>query len=165
MSQPYLGEMRAFGFNFAPKFYAFANGQTMSIAQNQALFALFGTTYGGDGISTFALPNLQGSVPLHRGPGFTQGQRAGETTVTLNITQIPAHTHPFLVSNGNATSTDPAKNAPAATAGAIYGDPGTTPFDSSATTPVGGSQAHDNMQPYLVINWCVAIQGAFPSRN
>jgi len=164
MSQPFLGELRMFGFDYAPKGWAFANGQTMSIQQNNALFALFGTTYGGNGTQTFQLPNLQGATAIHAGPNYKQGQKAGTTSVTLNITQIPAHTHPFFV-GGAGGSKDPAGQAPATADVAIYGKPGTLNFDPIASTASGGNQPHDNMQPYLVINWCVALVGTFPSRN
>ncbi|MCW3055831.1 MAG: phage Tail Collar [Chthonomonadales bacterium] len=164
MSQPFIGELRMFGFNYPPRGWAFANGQTMSISQNQALFALFGTTYGGNGVQTFLLPNLQGSTAMHVGPGYTQGQKAGSSSVTLNITQVPAHTHPFFV-GANGGTKDPAGQAPATAGEAIYGKPGALNFDPIASTPAGGNQPHDNMQPYLVINWCVALVGTFPSRN
>lgn len=161
MSQPFIGELRMFGFPFPPRGWALANGQTTTIAQNQALFALVGTTYGGDGTSTFMLPNLQGSTALHRSNGFNRGQVGGEANVTLTTAQIPAHTHPFAVSSTSATSTDPAGNAPAQTTATIYGPPGAVNFDPVATTPAGNSQAHNNMPPYLVINWCIALTGVF----
>lgn len=164
MSQPYLGELRMFGFNYAPKGWAFANGQTLSIQQNQALFALFGTTYGGNGVQTFLLPDLKGATAIHRGPGYTQGQKAGSANVTLNIAQVPAHTHPFFV-GANGGSKDPAGQAPATAGAAIYGAPGALSFDPTASSAVGNNQPHNNLQPYLVINWCVALVGVFPSRN
>ena len=165
MSEPFMGELRMFGFSFAPRGWAFANGQTMAISQNQALFALLGTTYGGDGIQTFMLPNLKRSTAIGRGNGFTQGQVGGETSVTLTVPQIPSHTHPFFVSSAAATSTDPANFGPAKAASNIYGPPAAALMDPIAVALTGGSQAHDNMPPSLVINWCIALTGIFPSRN
>lgn len=165
MSAPFMGELRMFGFAYAPKGWAFANGQTMAISQNQALFALLGTTYGGDGINTFMLPTLKCSTAISRGNGFTQGQVGGETSVTLNIQQIPFHTHPFFVSSAAAVSSDPAGLGPALAASTIYGPPAAALMDPIAVSPNGGNQAHDNMPPSLVINWCIALTGIFPSRN
>ncbi len=165
MSAPFIGELRMFGFPFPPKGWALANGQTLPISQNQALFSLLGTTYGGNGTTTFLLPNLQGSTALHQGNGFNRGQVGGEANVTLSLPQIPAHTHPFAVSSAPATTTDPAGKAPAQVTGGIYGPPGAASFDPVANTAAGSGQAHNNMPPYLVINWCIALQGIFPSRN
>lgn len=165
MSQPFVGELRMFGFGYAPKGWAFANGQTMSIQQNQALFALFGTTYGGNGQTSFLLPNLQGGVPFHRGNGMTQGQKGGSATVTLNIAQIPAHQHQLFVSSGAATGTNPVNQAPAQANNNIYGPPNSVILDPGVMQNTGGSQPHNNMQPYLPVVWCVALVGIFPSRN
>lgn len=166
MSTPFVGELRMFGFNFAPKGWAFANGQILSIQQNAPLFSLYGTTYGGNGQTTFGIPNLQGAVPIHRGNNYTQGQRGGETAVTLTVPQMAQHTHPLNVSASPAAKTDPAGLAPARAGANIYGAPGATNYlDPTAVSSVGGGQAHDNMPPYLVINWCVALTGVFPSRN
>jgi microcystin-dependent protein len=175
MSEPFLGQICSFGFNFAPRGWSQCNGQLMSISQNTALFSLLGTTYGGDGVTTFALPNLQGRVPLHQGqgPGLTNrviGEQSGSETVTLNSTQMPQHNH--IVS---ANSTDSNPNAAKSPAGNFpgYNDAGplwATTSNSVTMNPqmvnlAGGNQPHENMQPYLVINFCIALEGIFPSRN
>jgi microcystin-dependent protein len=165
MSTPFMGELRMFSFGFAPRGWAFANGQKMSIQQNAALFSLFGTMYGGDGTQTFLLPNLQGRTPTHRSALLPQGSVGGSPAVTLSLSQIPVHTHPMFVNDASATSKDPAGNAPAGATTMIYGGPGALPFDPVATTSAGGDQSHHNMPPYLTINWCVALSGIFPSRN
>jgi microcystin-dependent protein len=167
MSNPFLGELRIMSFNFAPKGWALANGQLLPINQNQPLFALFGTTYGGDGRVNFALPDLRGRVPVYVGQGITLGQRAGEENHTLNQSEMAAHTHSF-----GATTTAADQNNPAghlfATAGYSLYNASTsnlTPLHPQTVTLTGGSQPHSNMQPYLVLNFCVALQGIFPSRN
>jgi len=177
MSEPYLSEVRLFSFQFAPKGWALCNGQTLAINQNQALFALIGTTYGGDGVRTFQLPNLQGSTMLGFGNGFTQGQAGGEAAHTLLATEMPAHNHSF-----NAYAGTPDAGAAGETPGAakslaepvalsgdtvsIYGTgtPGIT-MAQNALAQSGSAQPHPNQQPYLVLNWCIALQGIFPSRN
>ena len=164
MSTPFLSEIKIVSFNFAPKGWALCNGQLLPINQNQALFSLLGTTYGGDGRVNFALPNLQGCVPNHVGNGLTLGQRAGETAHTLNISELPAHNHVPL---GNKTN--PASSA--AADGNLWGFD-TTAFHSAANssmnpaciTPTGGNQPHENMSPYLVLNFVIALQGIFPSQ-
>jgi microcystin-dependent protein len=172
MSEPFLSEIKIFSFNFAPKGWALCNGQLLPINQNQALFSLLGTTYGGNGQTNFALPNLRGRAPLHEGSGHTLGEAAGSSSVTLNIQQLPTHPH-TLTSNlcigGNATNAalgDPTGNYWANNGKAIYS---TSNPDSvhhpSAVTNVGGNQPHNNMQPYLVLNFCIALQGIFPSQN
>jgi microcystin-dependent protein len=169
MTEPFLGELRLFPFNFAPRGWAFCNGQILSIAQNTALFALLGTTYGGNGQTTFALPDLRGRVPISagQGPGLTSyslGETGGTETVTLIATQMPAHSHLVNVSNATATSSRPNGNLPAA--GGSYTDPGDgSHFDAATVAPAGGSQPHENRQPYLTLNWCIALEGIFPSRN
>jgi microcystin-dependent protein len=168
MSQPFIGEIRMFGGNFAPLNWALCNGQLMAIDQNTALFALIGTTYGGDGVQTFALPNLQSRFPMHQGNGFTLGQQGGTEEVTLTVNQLPAHAHPAICSSGGGDSetpvhnfwaTDPMGNT------AAY----TTATDSqmlgSAIGTTGGSQPHDNMKPFLVINFIISLFGVFPSQN
>ncbi len=173
MDSPFLGMIAMFGFNFAPRGWAFCNGQILPIAQNTALFSLLGTTYGGNGQTTFALPDLRGRVPIgqFQGPGlsdYTLGQVAGSETVTLLSTQIPAHTHTLNGITQAGTSAVPTGNLPANT-GALdkeYGIPGTlTPMNAQAIGSTGGNQPHSNMQPYLAINYCIALQGIFPSRN
>ncbi len=165
MSEPFLSEIKIVSFNFAPKGWAMCNGQLMPINQNQALFALIGTTYGGDGQTNFALPNLQGRVPLHRGAGFTRGQQGGEQAHTLSIAELPTHTHGMQGSATNADAVLPADNV-LAQSSQLYGPAAElTTLHSSSTTLVGGSQAHENMQPYLTLTFCIALQGIFPSPN
>ncbi len=167
MSTPFLSELRIVSFNFAPKGWAECNGQLLPINQNQALFSLLGTTYGGDGQVNFALPNLQGRAPAHMGGGLTLGEVGGETAHTLSVGELGTHTHPFLGTSAAATSGNPTGNTPAvpsATVGSVYAPgPANTPLAASQLT--GGGQPHDNMQPYLVINYVIALQGIFPSRN
>ncbi len=165
MSTPFLSEIKIVSFNFAPKGWAECNGQLLPINQNQALFSLLGTTYGGDGRVNFALPNLRGQVPIHMGNGHTLGEKAGTTAVTVNIQQLPTHLHPLQGSNDNA-STNTGTNNFLAQATALYHGPTTlTPLDPSSVSSVGGSQAHNNMMPYLVLNFVIALQGIFPSQN
>ncbi len=165
MATPYLGEIRVFSFNYPPKGWAFCNGQTLAINQNQALFALLGTTYGGDGRTTFQLPNLQGRMPIHLGNGFTQGQVGGEVNHTLITTEMPAHNH-------SATGvTTPASSAPAtnATWAASPKNPYSTTHNAvmapGALGNAGSSQPHNNLPPYLTLSFCIALTGIFPSRN
>ena len=172
MSEPFIGEIRPFGFNFAPRGWAQCNGQLLSIAQNTALFSILGTTYGGDGKSTFALPNLQGLVPMGsgQGPGLslrTLGQTGGSATVTLTIQQIPAHAHPDNCNAGNGNQQAPAGNFWAQDVGGSkeYGDTGPSHMAAGAVGSAGGDQAHANLQPYQVVNYCIALQGIFPPRS
>jgi microcystin-dependent protein len=171
MAEPFLSEIRIFSFNFPPKGWAFCNGQLMPINQNQALFALLGTTFGGDGRVNFALPNVQGRVPIHVGDGHTLGEQGGASNVTVSVAQMPAHPHFVTADTTQASETD--GNLPATTkrlANAvgqnIYG-PVTNPVAMAPgnVTNVGGSQPHNNMMPYLVLNFCIALQGIFPSQN
>lgn len=165
MATPYLSEIRIMSFNFAPKGWAECNGQLLPINQNQALFSLLGTTYGGNGQTTFALPNLQGRVPLHRGNGFTQGEIGGEQTHTVTLSEQPTHTH---IAQGSAVDADtsiPTANFLGVQSGVYETPSNTTPLVPSTLTNAGGSQPHENMQPYLVLNFCIALQGVFPSRN
>jgi microcystin-dependent protein len=165
MAEPFLSEIRIFSFNFPPKGWAFCNGQFLPINQNQALFSLLGTTYGGNGQTTFALPNLQGQVPIHEGDGHTLGEKGGSSSVTVNIQQLPQHIHGGACTNANATTNDPS-NAFLAAANNLYTSPGSlTTMQPGSVTSVGGSQPHNNMMPYLVLNFCIALQGIFPSRN
>lgn len=172
MADPFVAEIRIFPFNFAPKGWAFCNGQLMPISQNTALFALLGTTYGGDGKSTFALPNLQGSAPMHpgQGPGLSRhdlGEQAGSETVTLLAAEIPAHTHTLRAYNdvGEDRIPGPTESLARSTGGLLYGAPGTTAMAFEDLAPAGGSLPHNNMQPYLTCNFNIALQGVFPPRG
>ena len=172
MSEPFIAEIRIAGFNFAPRGWAFCNGQILPINQNTALFSLLGTTYGGNGQTTFALPNLQGRAPMHpgQGPGLTPrvlGEMSGTNTVTLISTEIPNHTHQAVATNNEPSATSPANAAWASLeSGSIYRrDAPDTAMSQSALAPAGGGQPHNNMQPYLGLNFIIALQGIFPSRN
>ncbi len=180
MSQPYIGEIRMFGGNFAPAGWAFCRGQLMPISENDALFNLIGTTYGGDGQETFALPNLQGRIPLHagQGPGLSQnyqlGEAAGVESVTLTTQQIPNHTHTPQVSNAPGSTSTPANNTVLAncSSGSVntYKTPadianGQVVLNSASIGPAGGSQPHDNFQPTLAISYIISLFGIFPSQN
>jgi len=175
MSLPFVAEIRMFPTNFAPNGWAFCNGQIISIAQNTALFSLLGTTYGGNGQTTFALPNLQGrmAVGTGQGPGLSNyvlGQTAGNSTHTLISTEMPVHTHTLGANNGDGTLPTPSANIPAGPGADrdlyLYAPPGAlTNMNSNAVAIAGGSQPHENMQPYLVVNYCIAMNGIFPARN
>jgi len=161
MSEPFVGEIRMFGFGFAPQGWALCNGQLLPINQNQALFSLLGTTYGGDGRTTFALPDMQSRVPVCQGQGpglssYAEGQAGGAETVTLAATQMPGHNHPVKASS-----------SPASSASHIYAaKPDTsTVMNADMLGAAGGSQPHDNIQPYLAVNFCIALNGIFPSRT
>jgi microcystin-dependent protein len=166
MSEPFLSEIKIVSFNFPPKGWALANGQFLPINQNQALFALLGTTYGGNGQTTFALPNLRGRVPIHIGNGHTLGEAAGSTSVTVNIQQLPTHIH-FLQATSNAAVGDDASNSVLAQAGlnAYAAFSAGAAMGPQSTTSIGGSQPHNNMMPYLTLNFIIALQGIFPSQN
>jgi microcystin-dependent protein len=171
MGQPYVGEIRMFAGNFAPNGWMFCEGQTLPISENDVLFQLIGTTYGGDGEETFNLPNLQGRVPIHQGTNqgttFQVGEAAGVETVTLNTQQIPQHNHVLLGSTGTASTNSPANNVPATSTGATvfpYGtDQPTTTLHPSTIGVIGGSQPHDNFQPYLCVNFIISLFGIFPT--
>jgi len=174
MTTPYLSEIRIMSFNFAPKGWAFCNGQLMAINQNQALFALLGTIYGGDGRTTFALPNLQGLVPIHFGSGFALGQQAGETNHTLLYTEMPVHNHQVMATAANAeiAAPDPTNSrflaqAKTSTLAVNIYSTGTAnvTFAPNALTNTGGNQPHPNQQPYLTLNFCIALQGIFPTQS
>ncbi len=165
MGTPFLGEIKIMSFNFPPKGWALCNGQLLPINQNQALFSLLGTTYGGDGQTNFALPDLRGRVPFHVGSGFTQGQRAGEEAHTLNVTELPAHNHVPVGTSSNASAASPAGNLWAANPGGGYASSSNTSLNGASVTNTGGGQPHPNQSPYLVLNFCIALQGIFPSRN
>jgi microcystin-dependent protein len=165
-TEPMIGEIDITAFNFAPKGWALCNGQTLSIAQNTALFSILGTTYGGDGQTTFALPNLQGLVPMSYSSSYIQGQRGGEQNHTLIISEIPSHTHNLACSSlpGDAnipTGAFPAKNS---VTNAQYGSGNLVAMNSASISNVGG-QLHNNMMPYLTLNFIIALTGVFPSRN
>ncbi|MCG7624389.1 phage tail protein [Epibacterium sp. Ofav1-8] len=175
MSEPFIAEIRIFAGNFAPRSWAFCNGQLLPIAQNTALFSLIGTTYGGDGRSTTALPNLQGRAPMHpgRGPGLTSrrlGQRGGSEQVTLTEAQLPNHTHTAMASTEFADTSAPSSSTTLGNTGfdTLY----QTDTDSNhvdlayeAMPEAGGGQSHNNMQPYLTLNFIIALQGLYPSRS
>ena len=165
MAEPFLSEIRIFSFNFAPKGWALCNGQLLPINQNQALFSLLGTTYGGNGQTNFALPDLQGRTPIHEGSGFTLGERGGEQGHTLSIAELPTHTHTASAST-TAGDSPFAANRVLAAAGNLYTGPNNlTSINPQTITTVGGSQAHLNMQPFLTLNLCIALQGIFPSQT
>lgn len=169
MSEPFLSEIKIFSFNFPPKGWALCNGQLLPINQNQALFALLGTTYGGNGQTNFALPNLRGRVPIHTGSGHTLGEAAGSTSVTVNIQQLPTHVHtviPAANANNNASTVEPANNFWANSGKTSFTlDPPNNTMLPASLGNTGGSQPHNNMAPYLALNFCIALQGIFPSRN
>jgi microcystin-dependent protein len=165
MSEPFLSEIKIVSFNFPPKAWAECNGQFLPINQNQALFSLLGTTYGGNGQTTFALPNLQGCTPIHMGNGHTLGEKAGSSSVTVTQSQMPAHTHIM-----NASTTAAELNNPTGAYLGLVNNAYTAPANMVALSPtavtnVGGSQAHNNMMPYLVLNFIIALQGIFPSQT
>lgn len=172
---PFVAEIRIFPFNFAPKGWAFCDGQILPLSQNTALFSLLGTTYGGDGKSNFALPNMQGSVPMHpgQGPGLSLhdlGETGGSDTVNLLESEIPSHSHSLMASAQPATRTGPAGNtlARVSTGATPYLAPAGAPlvsFSNNAIAPAGGDQPHNNLQPYLTLNFCIALQGVYPPRT
>ncbi len=166
MSSPYIGEIRMFGGNFAPAGWAFCNGALMAIDQNDALFQLIGTTYGGDGQTTFALPNLQSRVPVHMGPGFALAQMGGAESVTLTVSQIPAHSHIPLANSTTGTQTSPSGNVWAASANFPYSASApNAAMNPAAVSSSGGSQPHDNMAPFLAVNFILSLFGIFPSQT
>lgn len=167
MSSPFIGEIRMFGGNFAPVGWAFCNGALIPISENDALFNLIGTTYGGDGQSTFALPNLQSRVPVHVGPGFALGQSGGTETVTLTTSQIPNHSHVPQCNSGSGGAQGPGGNVWAQpSTGTIYSDAAPSlAMDPAALGSSGGSQPHDNMIPFLVVNFILSLFGVFPSQT
>jgi microcystin-dependent protein len=164
MSEPFLGEIKIISWNFPPKGWAFCNGTLLPINQNQALFSILGTTYGGDGRGTFGLPNLQGRSPMHVGNGIVLGEQGGETAHTLNISEIPAHTH-VPVGAGATPSAPSAGGALWAQNPNYYNPAANTAMNPAGITAAGGNQPHENMSPYLVLNFIIALQGIFPSQN
>ena len=172
MAEPFLSEIRIMSFNYAPKGWAMCNGQFLPINQNQALFSLLGTTFGGNGQTTFALPDLRGRTPIHVGEKHTLGEKAGEQAHTLTIQELPTHTHVLQASStqaDQATLVTPPNNTPnilATVTGNQYAPPASlTTLTPGTVTNVGGSQAHLNMQPFIALNFCIALQGIFPSPN
>lgn len=165
MAEPFIGEIRQFPFNYAPKGWAQCNGQLLAINQNQALFSILGTTYGGDGRVTFALPNLQGRVPVHPGQGVQFGEIGGEEAHTLTINEIPQHTHQAVGGSDAATAAPSGKTWGTSSSVQPFAAQANTIMSPKAIAPTGGSQPHNNMQPYTVVNFCIALQGIFPSRN
>src|SRR6478609_9343297 len=164
MTNVFLGQITMFGGNYNPRGFAFCNGQLLPIAQNQALFSLLGTTFGGDGRQTFGLPDLRGRSAIHEGSGHTLGEKGGEQGHTLSITELPTHTHVFNASAAGATANPPGGNYLGQSSGVfLYGAASNLqPMGASALGPTGGSQAHPNMQPFLALNFCIALQGIFP---
>jgi microcystin-dependent protein len=166
MAEPFLLEIRMMSFSFAPKGWAMCNGQLLPINQNQPLFSLLGTTFGGDGRVNFALPNLQGRTPIHVGSGHTLGERGGEQAHTLSISELPTHTHVAQGTNTGATTNLAVGNLLGSVSSKMYIAPTSlVAMAASEITSVGGSQAHLNMQPFLTLTFCIALQGIFPSPN
>jgi microcystin-dependent protein len=167
MSDPYIGEVKLISFNFPPKGWAFCNGQLLPINQNQALFSILGTMYGGNGQTTFALPNLQARMPIHQGinqGSYTVGQNGGETAHTLTINEMPAHLHPAVAQSAN-NGPSPAGGIWAGSTAATFAPTPSLTMSPAAVANTGGSQPHENMPPYLVLNYVIALVGIFPSRN
>jgi len=172
MSNPYIGEIRMFGGSFAPAGWAMCDGQLIAIAENDALFTLIGTTYGGDGQETFALPDLRGRLPIHQGTGpglstYTIGEKAGVESVTLTSNQYPQHTHPFMGSGATASATNPQTNVMAApnTFDFYSSDPLSAQMAPNLINPVGGNQPHDNMMPFLAVTFIISLFGVFPRQS
>ncbi|HEY0320626.1 MAG TPA: tail fiber protein [Pyrinomonadaceae bacterium] len=172
MAEPFLSEIRIMSFGFAPKGWALCNGQFLPINQNQALFSLLGTTYGGNGQTTFALPDLRGKIPIHMGQGHTLGEVGGKESDTINLSTMPAHNHFLNASNSTGDSNNPNFGGTgfilAQDPGNVYSNalqPGAATLNPGSVTNVGGSQAHENRQPFLTLCFCIALIGIFPSRN
>jgi microcystin-dependent protein len=170
MAEPFIATIVAFGGNFAPRGWAFCNGQILAISQNTALFSILGTTYGGNGQTTFALPDLRGRVPVHQGQGpglssYSLGQAAGAESTTLTLNQIPQHGHPVGASSSDAASKNPSGRFPAVTETPVYGDSSNASMNAAMVGQAGASQPHDNIQPYLALSFIIALEGIFPSRN
>ena len=164
MSEPFLAEIRIVGFDFAPRGWAQCDGQILPINQNQSLYSLLGTTYGGDGRTSFALPDLRSRVPIHVGNGHAQGQKSGAETHALSAQEMPSHRHVVNGTSDGASEARPGGELPALTEVNTYAVGGTPVAMNISTTNAGGGQGHNNMQPYLAVNFCIALQGLFPSR-
>ncbi|HEY0405182.1 MAG TPA: tail fiber protein [Pyrinomonadaceae bacterium] len=165
MAQPYVGEIRMFAGNFAPAGWMFCDGQLLPISENETLFNLIGTTYGGDGQSTFALPDLQSRIPIHQGNGIQLAETMGTETVTLTTQQIPIHTHPLIAAKSNGTATNPGGNVLAGSVSSVQPyveDQASLNTNNNNITPIGGSQPHENVQPYLCVNYIISLFGLFP---
>jgi microcystin-dependent protein len=168
MAEPFLSEIRIMSFGFAPKGWALCNGQLLPINQNQALFSLLGTTYGGDGRVNFALPDLRGNVPIHTGQGFTLGNKGGEQAHTVSIAEMPTHIHTANATTAVATTNIPINTSVLAqsTSSQLYTGPSNlVAMAANSLGNTGGSQAHQNMQPFLILSFCIALQGIFPSQT
>jgi len=165
VSEPFLAEIRIMSFNFPPQGWALCNGQLLPINQNQALFSLLGTTYGGDGRTTFALPDLRARAPIHVGNGHTLGENGGEQAHTLLISELPEHTHTEQASPNAGDAVNPTGAVLASASNVYRAADNLTTLNPASVTNVGGSQPHENMQPYLALTFCIALQGIFPSRN
>ena len=165
MAEPFLSEIRIMSFVFAPKGWALCNGQLLPINQNQALFSLLGTTFGGDGRVNFALPDLRARTPIHVGSGHTLGERGGEQAHTLSIAELPTHTHVLNATSNTGSTPLPTNNILADSPSQLYAAGANTSLQPGSVTNVGGSQAHLNMQPFLTLSFCIALQGIFPSPN
>ena len=165
MSQPFLAEIKIISWNFPPRGWAFCNGQQLPINQNQALFSLLGTTYGGNGQTTFGLPDLRGRAPMHLGGGFTQGESGGQEVHTVTSAEMPAHNHAVNATTVPGTVNTPSGNFLANSNVSPYRTDTNTALNPVTVSPVGGSQPHENRQPYLVVNLIIALQGIFPSQN
>ena len=165
MSEPFLAEIMIVGFNFPPRGWAYCDGQILPINQNQSLFSLLGTTYGGDGRTSFALPELRGRSPIHVGGGHNLGQKSGEDGHTLTVGEIPQHTHVAQASSSSADAPVPSDTLLAAVNNMYHVPQDLVTLGAGTVAEAGSSQSHDNMQPYLALNYCIALQGLFPSRN
>lgn len=165
MAQPYVGEIRMFAGNFAPAGWMFCEGQLLPISENETLFQLIGTTYGGDGQSTFALPDLRGRVPIHQGNGFVLAETGGAEEITLTASQISAHSHPLLASSGPGNSNSPGGALPGESAAVkiYFSDAPSANMAATAVTATGGTQPHTNFQPYLCVDFIISLFGIFPS--
>lgn len=170
MSDPFIGEIKMVGFNFAPRYWAFCNGQLLPVTQNQALFSLLGTMYGGDGRTTVGLPDMRGRVPVHVSPNYIQGKMGGSQAVTLTLDHMPAHTHNFMGTSEAATKSNPGTNKDRTlgteTNDPFYASPGNlTPLNANSISPSGSGAAHSNIQPCLAVNYIISLSGLYPSRS